>query len=303
MKVLIIGLGSIAEKHILALRNTKQDMQIFALRSSVKSDKKEDIVNIYSIEHIPSKIDFVIISNPTSQHYNTILEVLKLKVPIFIEKPPLMDLANVEKLLSTIKRNNIKTYTAFNLRFHPVILWLKEEIPLVKVIEVQSYCGSYMPDWRPEKDYRHIYSAKKVLGGGVHLDLIHELDFILWIFGEPKKIYTFKGKKSHLEIDSVDVANYNLEYENFYITILLNYYRRDPKRTIEIVMEDQTWIVNLLKASVCKANGDILFQAENFILQDTYNLQMNYFLENIYTSIPIMNSFEESLKTLKICLM
>ena len=159
-----------------------------------------------------------------------------------------------------------------------------------------------MPDWRPEKDYRHIYSAKKLLGGCVHLDLIHELDFIRWIFGEPKKINTFKGKKSHLEIDSIDVANYNLEYENFYITILLNYYRRDPKRTIEIVMEDQTWIVNLLKASVCKADGETLFQAENFKLQDTYNLQMNYFLENIYTNIPIMNSLEESLKTLKICL-
>ena len=139
MKVLIIGLGSIAKKHIFALRNTKQDMQIFALRSSVKSDKKEDIVNVYSIEHIPSKIDFVIISNPTSQHYNTILEVLKLKVPLFIEKPPLMDLANVERLLSKIRKNSIKTYTAFNLRFHPAIQWLKEKIPLIKVIEVQSY--------------------------------------------------------------------------------------------------------------------------------------------------------------------
>ena len=302
MKVLIIGLGSIAEKHILALRNMKQDMQIFALRSRVKSDKKEGIVNIYSFDQIPGNIDFVIISNPTSQHYNTILEVLRLKVPLFIEKPPLMDLANVEKLLSIIKKNNIKTYTAFNLRFHPVILWLKQKTPLVKVIEVQSYCGSYLPDRQPEKDYKHIYSAKKVLGGGVHLDLIHELDFIRWIFGEPKKINTFKGKKSHLEIDSVDIANYNLEYENFYVTILLNYYRRDPKRTIEIVMENQTWIANLLKASVCKADGDTLFQVENFTFQDTYNLQMNYFLENIYTNITIMNSLEESLKTLKICL-
>lgn len=303
MKVLIIGLGSIAEKHILALQNTNKDVQIFALRSSIKTDKKEGIINIYSLNQIIDNIDFVIISNPTSKHHNTILEVLKLKVPLFIEKPPLMDLENVEKLLNEIKMNNIKTYIAFNLRFHPVILWLKEKVPLSKVIEVQSYCGSYLPDWRPDKDYRYIYSAKKVLGGGVHLDLIHELDFILWIFGEPKKINTFKGKKSRLEIDSMDVANYNLEYDNFYITILLNYYRRDPKRTIEIVMEDQTWIVNLLKASVCEADGHTLFQAENFILQDTYDLQMNYFLENIYTNIPIMNSLEESLKTLKICLM
>ena len=128
------------------------------------------------------------------------------------------------------------------------------------------------------------------------------MDFIRWIFGEPKKINTFKGKKSSLEIDSADIANYNLEYENFYITILLNYYRRDSKRTIEIVMRDQTWTADLLKARVCNADGHTLFQAKNFIIQDTYNSQMKYFLENFYTNIPMMNSLEESLKTLKICL-
>ena len=302
MRVLIKGLGSIAKKHIHELRLIDTQTEIYALRSDKSANVYEDVKNIFSWEDVPKDISFIIISNPTSEHYKTIKQSIKLRVPLFIEKPPLMELNNSDELIKLINENNIKTYVAFNLRFHPVIQWLKKNLPLSKVIEVQVYCGSYLPEWRTGGDYRQVYSAKAELGGGVHLDLIHELDYIRWIFGEPKNVNAFRGKKSPLEIDSIDVANYNLEYENFYITILLNYYRRDPKRTVEIVMEKETWIIDLLKASVSKANGDILFQDANYKPEITYDSQMKYFLENIHTNNLIMNSFEESIKTLKICL-
>ncbi len=50
-------------------------------------------------------------------------------------------------------------------------------------------CGSYLPDWRPGNNYKKSVSAKKDLGGGVLLELSHELDYIRWIFGEIKNIY------------------------------------------------------------------------------------------------------------------
>lgn len=302
MKVLIIGLGSIAKKHINALKIIDTQTEIFALRSNKSAKVFQDVTNIFSWEDIPKDINFAIISNPTSEHYKSIKQSIQLRVPLFIEKPPLMKLDNVDELIKLIKDNNIRTYVAFNLRFHPAIQWLKENLPLNKVIEVQSYCGSYLPDWRPGKDYRKVYSAKEALGGGVHLDLIHELDYIRWIFGDPDKVISFKGKKSNIEIDSIDVANYNLEYKNYFITILLNYYRRDPKRSIEIVLEDQTWVIDLIKASISQTSGDELFLSKNYNPIDTYISQMEYFLENIYTNNSIMNDFEESIKTLKICL-
>ena len=75
--------------------------------------------------------------------------------------------------------------------------------------EINVYCGSYLPDWRPETNYKNIYSSYKNKGGGVHLDLFHEVDFIYWIFGNPDTIYNFLSNKS----DNINhfYFNYNNE--------------------------------------------------------------------------------------------
>jgi len=302
MKVLIVGFGSIARKHIDAIRKINSYSEIYALRSNKNANNVDNVINIYTLEEVPLDVTFIIISNIPSEHYKGIKQSIKFRRPLFIEKPPLIDLDNADDLIKLIKKNNILTYVGFNLRFNPVIKWLKKNLPLSKVIEVQAYCGSYLPDWRQGRDYRCTYSAKKAFGGGVHLDLIHELDYIRWIFGEPNSTKTFKGKKSNLEIDSFDIANYNLEYKNYYVTILLNYYRKDPKRSIEIVMKEQTWFVDLLKASVTKDNNETIFHCEDYKHSDMYLAQMQYFINNISSNSHLMNSFEESIKTLRICL-
>ena len=51
MRILIIGLGSIAKKHIKALRSLSGDFKIFALRSSVNAEKYEDIINIFNLNN------------------------------------------------------------------------------------------------------------------------------------------------------------------------------------------------------------------------------------------------------------
>ena len=73
MNVLIIGLGSIAKKHIKVLRNILNDINIYALRSSKESSQYEDIINIGALADLNNiKIDFAIISNPTSLHIEKI---------------------------------------------------------------------------------------------------------------------------------------------------------------------------------------------------------------------------------------
>ena len=194
MKVLIVGYGSIAKKHTKVLKKIVQGVDIIALRNSGKSQQYNNIKSVYCWEDVDRDIDFIIISNPSSEHYSTILQAINFKVPLFIEKPPLATLDGADKLSEKITSGNILTYTAFNLRFHPVIAWLKKNLIKKRVIEVNAYCGSYLPDWRPERDYRAFYSAEKNLGGGVHLDLLHELDYIKYLFGLPLFSNSFLSK-------------------------------------------------------------------------------------------------------------
>lgn len=304
MKVLLIGLGSIARKHIAALKTLEPDTEIYALRSNQSSPKVEGVISCYSLSEVPSDLRFIIISNPTSLHLKTIKEVVHFGVPLFIEKPPIDNLNDANEILQLLDKLNVPTYTAFNLRFHPVVQWLKENLSSYKVIEVNSYCGSYLPDWRPTQDYRKVYSAREELGGGVHLDLTHEIDYLLWIFGSPKSTQSMRRRVSDLEINSIDCAKYWLEYEYFTVSLNLNYYRRDSKRVIEIVTNQTTLEFDLISNKVTDLpTGKVVFESKSFTSIDTYKKQMNYFIDCIKSKTQPMNSLSESIRTMEVCLM
>ena len=303
MRVLVIGLGSIAKKHIVALMNIYPDCEIYALRSSKSSPVIEGIKSCYALDEVPLDVKFILISNPTSLHLKTIKEVSHFGVPLFIEKPPIDSLNQIRDLEKLMKTLDVPTYTAFNLRFHPVVQWLKDNIEFHNVIEVNVYCGSYLPDWRPNKDYRKIYSAQKDLGGGVHLDLTHEIDYILWIFGDPKSTVSSKRKISNLEIDSVDSAKYWFEYESFTISLTLNYFRRDSKRHIEIVTDKTTLECDLISNKITDLRKDeVVFESRAFSTLDTYTDQMKYFIDCFETRTQPMNTLLESMRTMEVCL-
>jgi len=306
MNILIIGLGSIAKKHIVALRSLNMDVEIYALRSGIAQEDIEGVTNIYNLNDLIASIDFAIISNPTNLHAQYIRDLSERGIPLFIEKPPLANLREGEELNKKIEGSDGMTYVACNLRFHPCIEFLNRfvlENPDRRINEVNVYCGSYLPDWRPGQDYKRIYSANPEMGGGVHLDLFHELDYIHWIFGKPCSVCCIKTSKSSLNIKSFDYANYVLDYNQFTISVILNYFRRDSKRSIEILFQDETWSIDLLKNSIVSSTGEIVYYSDNnFVIGDTYKAQMEYFINCLVNNQKPMNSFTESLETLKTCL-
>lgn len=304
MKVLIVGLGSIAKKHIEALRTLQSKCEIYALRSSLAANTEEGIENIYDLDEAKMGFDFAIISNPTYLHYDTIKCLAQKKIPLFIEKPALHSLENVTELIGLVEHNKVVNYVACNLRFHPCIVFLKESLinNSNKINEINVYCGSYLPEWRSGVDFKTVYSTNANKGGGVHLDLFHELDYTTWLFGMPNKTTSILRSVSSLEIDAIDYANYTLEYNTFAANILLNYYRRKAKRVIEIVFDNETLIIDLINNCIKDDNGKIIFVADNFVLKDTYVAQLSYFTTLLATKQNPFNSLRESIDVLKIVL-
>lgn len=300
MRVLIVGLGSIGKKHIAALKTINPDVEILALRNSLESESYEDIINVFDIDEIQGlKISFAIVSNPTSLHQFTIESLIPYHIPLFIEKP-VFDSLNNENILQKVKEKNIYTYVACNLRFLESLQFAKEYIDKKRINEVNIYCGSYLPDWRPGQDFRKVYSANKELGGGVHIDLIHELDYAYWFFNKPKEVIKNVSNASSLEISANDYANYLLKYNTFNISIILNYYRRDPKRNLEIICDDGTLYVDILKNAVYW-NDNLIYKSERGI-QDTYLDQLRFFIDNILTKKASFNDINEAYEILELCL-
>jgi predicted dehydrogenase len=305
LNILIVGLGSIGKKHLSVIYKLYPSANVFALRSSRKSNTYENTKNIYSTDELNVNLNFVIISTPTYLHENDIIKFSKLGCPLFIEKPVLHSLKNIENINKVLLDNNIKTYVACNMRFHPGIIYLKKYVDnnKSKINEVNVYFGSYMPSWRNGIDFRENYSSHTEMGGGVHLDLIHELDYCIWVFGYPKSVKSVFRKVSNLEINSIDYTNYILFYDDFTLNIKLNYYRIDSKREIEILTDDTTVVYDLIQNKVIDYKLKKILYHDEFSMIDTYKNQLRYFIENINNDqTTLMNNFEESIKILKIAL-
>jgi predicted dehydrogenase len=305
LTILIIGLGSIANKHINAIRKLYPNCKIYALRSQEKKISKiEGVINIINIEEIEEKVYCVLITNPTSLHSEAINNCLNLNVPLLIEKPIFDKVIENSKLVDYINSRNIITYIACNMRFHPAIIFLKKylEENICEINEVNIYCGSFLPDWRKDGDYKKSYSANPELGGGVHLDLIHEIDYIFWLFGKPMNVNSIKRNVSTLNILAFDFASYTLEYPKFCANLILNYYRKFTKRNIELVLSNDILNIDLIKSTVVNSRNEVIFSKNDYNILETYNNQIEYFFNCIENSVLPMNDVNESFEILKIAL-
>ena len=295
MKVLIIGLGSIAKKHLNILREIRSDFHFYALRSNHSSHKIEDVVNIYSWDELENnQFDFAIISSPSFLHEEHIIKLSSLNIPLMVEKPLCINKGQLVKL-DQINFSSL-LYVAFNMRFHPLIIFLKNYLTEHKynINEVNAYFGSYLPNWR-STDYKSSYSSHKKLGGGVHLDLIHEPDYLMYLFGLPNEIHKNIRKISNITTDSYDYANICFDYNDFSAQIVLNYFRKETKRTLEIVFEETTLEVDFVKGTITDLNLiKIIFYREGNLFFESYKEQMNYWLNCIKEGTVPINNFLEA---------
>lgn len=223
LKVLIVGLGSAGKRHATILKNKFKINNIYFLTK--KSNQPNSIKSNLEIKKINP--DYIIIANSTSEHF----KVLKFLEKNFSGKIILVEKPLYEKFRNLNIRKN-KVFVAYQLRFHPVILKLKELSKSQKLFNINVIANSYLPDWR-KTNYRYSYSSKKKQGGGVLLDLSHELDYINWIFPNIKFNFFLNKKISMLDINSDDIAIINGSLnKKLFCQINLNYFSMIPKRLI-----------------------------------------------------------------------
>ena len=269
LKVCFIGVGSIAKRHMKNLRiiaeKRKIKLTIDALRRRLVSDEEQgsDIHRSYiDYMKLPDNYDVIFITNPTEFHLDTMYKVLNKSKSFFIEKP-LTSIKNMDRFKEIIFPENRIYYIACPLRYTKVIQYLKRYIEDKRVTGVRCISSSYLPDWRPEVDYRKTYSADASLGGGVSIDLIHEWDYLCYLLGEPEKVYSIIGKKSALEVHSDDIAVYIAEYRDKVAELHLDYFGRFPIRRLQLFGKSETLEADLLGESISfTKEGKVLYLKE-----------------------------------------
>ncbi|MCI9098356.1 MAG: Gfo/Idh/MocA family oxidoreductase [Lachnospiraceae bacterium] len=301
MKVCFIGVGSIAKRHIRNLRAICKErgieLSIDAFRRTYKPG--EDIDRIYCDEkNMPADYDAIFITNPTDQHFDTLKRFHDRGKHFFIEKPVVTLFQIMEAREFQLNRDAVY-YVACPLRYNAVIQWVKRNVNPDDVISVRSISSSYLPEWRPGQDYRNTYSAHKDMGGGVSIDLIHEWDYLTYLFGWPKNVHSLTGKISSLEIDSDDYAIYIAEYKDKIVELHLDYFGRKTIRKIQLFTKNDTIVGDIANNKIkFLFNGqEIDFHEER---DDFQKRELRFFLDMITGKTIIEDGYHHGINVLNL---
>jgi len=276
MRICIIGYGSIGKRHANILSANGHELTIVSKQEIVPFITYKSLQE--ALDNHQNNFDMVIIATPTSKHAESLkmLKTINFVGKILIEKP----IAATSNDLLGFDFGLLKkqTFVGYNLRFHPLIQFIKNEIKDQHILSFHAYVGQHLPTWRPNQDYKESYSAHKNLGGGVLRDLSHELDYAIWMLGEWTKLTAFVQKASNLEIDTDDQVVVLFQTKQCSTgTIILNYNDKITQRKITINTNMKTLEVDLINNKIQINNDTHLIPVPKNV---TYDTMLDHILRN-----------------------
>jgi predicted dehydrogenase len=329
LTVAVVGLGSIGARHFNNL-NALGVETVYVLRERGRTPPvalKGRVAKEFSSYQmlLDEKPDAVIIANPTHLHYTYLELALQRGIHAYVEKPVAHEFKSVEHLLSLEKKNKCVCFVGCQLRFDTSLQKIKEWLTEGRVGSVLSACcdvGEYLPDWHPYEDYRESYAARADQGGGVILTVIHEIDYLHWLFGQVRQCFGFGGNRTPLQLDVEDTALGVLETEQgIPIMLRMDYWRRPPVRNLNIVGTDGeiSWDYHRGSAELTNYSSpakEVFMRAAGWERNDLFIAALKDFLSSICngssSSIPLIDGistlrtalgFKESIKSGKLCTM
>ena len=211
MKIFIIGCGRIFKtyskysilKKIIIVGIT--DNQSARLKSSAKLLKVDGFLD-YKIGIKKTNPDLVVILTPSGSHAENILDVLKLKKNIIVEKPMCLKISDGLKIIKLSKKFKKKVFVVMQNKFNLPVLKLRKDLKKSKFGNI--FHSSVIVRWRRDQKYYNNDSWRgtwKLDGGVISNQASHHLDLLRTIMGEP--ISVFAKSANHLaKIQCEDTA-------------------------------------------------------------------------------------------------
>ena len=204
-KVGIIGCGKMGFKHFECFRRISgvRVQGVFDLDQNKAREFRG--VKIYkSTEELINECDIVDVCTPTHSYKDLIMDSIKLKKPVFVEKPLCRTMEEADEILKEAKKRKSKIMVGHILRYFNQYASLKKLIDakaagtpaVVRITRLNGFRrGSN--NWFSSLDK----------SGGVILDLmIHDIDFLMWCFGKVERVYAMNLMSKNPQLQNTDYA-------------------------------------------------------------------------------------------------
>ncbi|MEK9727751.1 MAG: Gfo/Idh/MocA family oxidoreductase [Candidatus Margulisiibacteriota bacterium] len=308
-RLAVIGFGSIGKRHCQAIKESYPNIDIVLVRRETKDlgDFEGNVfATVNSIDDaLKLDIQAAIIATPASLHLKQAMKLASNGIHLLIEKPISINLLNQQKLDAILKKQKIICKVGYVLRFDPNLNFFRDFLDnknIGEILHVKIESSSYLPNWRPDQNYKSSVSAKKELGGGVLLELSHELDYFIWLFGFPKKISSLIYNTNELGVDVEDQASILLESKDgFSASIDLNFSSQHMSRFCEVITTTGKLRLDFVDQKVTWQLGNNepqIFQ-HKYERDEIFQRQISDFISAIQTNNIESNSYSDGISVLQ----
>lgn len=273
LRIGVLGLGSIGLRHAKNLL----DMG-YSVRAYDPTPQRRDMFEqaggqvVKSKQDIATTCDAVVIASPSAFHLPDLEWAIENGKHAFVEKPLAHTLQGLDVICREAKDKNLTLSLGMNIRFNPAIRHLSEMIVkghIGNVLWANYWHSSYLPDWRPQADYRTGYAADPKTGG-VIFDVIHGFDLLYFLLGN----YSVSGAVARvsgvLEMSSDDCADILCQHTSGVTSTLhMDFITRPKTHTFTVAGTHGTARVDISRRSLVVTGGDGVINFEK-IFDETH---------------------------------
>jgi predicted dehydrogenase len=300
VRVAVLGLGSAGSRHARNLLALGHEVVGFDPGSATPP---EGVSRAGTQQEAIAASDAVVVASPSTLHAAQSLEALRAGRHVLVEKP-LATSADEARAVAEAAEGLVAG-VAMNLRFHPALEALKELVDAGRLGSVhlaEAVFGYDLRRWRPGSDYRESYSARADLGGGIALDAVHELDYLLWLLGPVASVVGETAHVSALEIDVEDVALALLRFRSGALaTVSLNFFEPAYRRGCVLAGSDAVarWTWGGDAIDVADADGSESLPVAGDVAE-TYVAVVRDFVESVETGRPPRTPLPEGVEAVRV---
>lgn len=289
MRALIIGTGSIGQRHMRNLQALDPAVEFVLLRRT--DQPLADWPNAHMAADLAAALalnpDLAIVATPSALHFDVLPALVRHTIPAYVEKPVVTTADQVSAIRHLLAQfPDIAHVAGFNLRLLPSLQAARQIVvrgDLGQIVRASFSAGQWLPDWRKGQDHRSGYSARSQAGGGVLFDLSHEFDAARFLLGEMDLLHCATTHVEALEIGSEGVAVATAKTAaGALVSINLDYVARHPVRRYELVGTQATLVWDLPARLLVRmdASGQTVMtdSLPDFDVGATYQTAMKAFL-------------------------
>ncbi|QDV83681.1 Gfo/Idh/MocA family protein [Planctomycetes bacterium TBK1r] len=309
-RILIIGVGSIGERHLRCFQSTGRCHVGFC---EPLSDRRNEVAERYAVNGYESweqaladeRFSAAVIASPAPWHIPTAQALTDRGVHLLIEKPLSLNTDGVSQLSDSIKHHGTRVSIGFVYRSLPALQQMRAVIrsgKLGRIVQVQVQSGQHFPFYRPA--YRKIYYADAAQGGGLIQDMLpHFLNAVEWIAGPATKVVVDAAHQVLPGVEVEDTVNVLSRHGDVLASLTTNQHQPVNESVMTVLCQRGAarWELNGHRWFLAdEIGGDwTLQQAFDHQRDDFYILQANAFMDLLEGKAEPLCCFDEGVATLR----